>query len=251
MLVETPTLKRYKGSFALFNFRILDMARMAPAKELQGVLVKEVKFLYHLMCVTVYGDSREESVGKLSDWATNLGSDLKLEVFKDMYGGMLKDLGLTELEPPQYVFSFTTIWDAIHYMCLLGDEMVAERESYDPDSIRLSVKNLKWVFYNIFIILFCPMCARHFLTIDTFPYEVEKVEVALYREKMGEPLVLAQELTRSVATKNVLLTHHLLYQSMLFHNHVNGYRPIQQNNDTLNKFQRMDWGVYKTLLGIL
>lgn len=251
MLVETPTLIRYKGSFALFIFRILDMARVAPAKELQGVLIKEVKFLYHLACVTVYDDPQEAKVAKLADWAADLGKDIKLDVFKDMYIEMIKTLNLELLQPPQFVFSFTTIWDSIHYLCLLGDEMVAERDKLEYDSLKTHMKNLKWVFYNVFIILFCPMCARHFLTIDTFPYEIEKIEVALYREKMGEPLLLVQEITRNMATKNVLHTHHLLYASMMFHNHVNGYRPIQQSNDELNRFQRMDWAIYKNLLGIL
>ncbi|AAS82655.1 ORF83 [Agrotis segetum granulovirus] len=251
MLVETPTVIRYKGSCALFIYRMLDMTRVAPSKELQSVLIKEVRFLYHLFCVTVYGDPRAENVEKLISWCVSLGKDVKLDNFKDMYTEALLNFNLENITPPQFMFSFSTIWDSIHFICLIADEMVVNRDSLDIDMVRENIKNIKWIFYNIFIVLFCPMCAKHFLTINSFPYEVEKVEVALYNEKMGDPLTLVQEYNRSMSTKNVLYTNHLVYESMLFHNHVNSYRPIQQNNDKLNKFQKMDWTLYKKLLGII
>ncbi|AQQ80362.1 P33 [Betabaculovirus altermyunipunctae] len=250
MLTYTPLVKRYINSFQLFTFRMLDMIRVAPAEKLKNLLYSEVKFLYNLNCIVVYKETRQGDIEALLQWFMTLSEDLKLEDIKDLYVAKLQDLKLSQLDPEKYLFSFTTIWDAIHLLAYLGDEMVVKRDSLSHEAVMLYFKNLKWVFYNVFIILFCPKCARHFLTVDMFPYEVEKIEVALYREKMGEPLVLVQEETRSMATKNYLLTNHLLYKSMLFHNHVNGYRPIQSNAPDMNNFQRMDWGVYKSLLGI-
>nr|QNN89529.1 ORF78 [Pieris brassicae granulovirus] len=44
MLVETQTVLKYKQSFALFVYRMLDMTRMAPSPELKQVLKNEVHF---------------------------------------------------------------------------------------------------------------------------------------------------------------------------------------------------------------
>lgn len=243
-------MKRYINSFQLFNFRMLDMIRVAPAEQLKTLLLAEVKFLYNLSCLLVYKDLKSVEIDALLGWFQTLSADLKLEEIRDLYKNKLQDLNLSQLDPEKYLFSFTTIWDAIHLMALLGDEMLNKRGTLDAEVVMMFFKNLKWVFYNIFIILFCPKCARHFLTVDIFPYEIERVEVALYREKLGEPILFVHEETKSMATKNYLLTHHLLYKSMLFHNHVNSYRPIQTNSPDMNNFQRMEWSVYKNMLGI-
>ncbi|QOD40047.1 p33 [Matsumuraeses phaseoli granulovirus] len=250
MLVETPTVLRYKKSFALFLYRLLDMTRMAPSLELKQVISNEVKFLYNLMCVIVYKENRDNYINDLVLWASNLGSDIKIEIFKDMYTEKLLQINLNELSPAKYVFSFATIWDSIHLMCMLGDDIVLNRDKYDLNMVIGCIKNFKWVFYNVFIVLFCPICAKHYLTIDNFPYEFEKVETALYREKMGEPIIMVEEIQRNQIHKNILLKNNLLYKSMVFHNHVNNYRPIQHNKDDLNNFQRMEWSIYKSLLGI-
>ncbi|ACH69455.1 p33 [Trichoplusia ni granulovirus LBIV-12] len=251
MLTYTPLVKRYINSFQLFNFRMLDMIRVAPAEKLKNLLYSEVKFLYHLNCLIVYKESRSTDVDALLQWFQSLNADLKLEDIKDLYINKLQELKLSQLDPQKYLFSFTTIWDAIHLMAYMGDEMVIKRDQLPHESVMAFFKNLKWVFYNIFIILFCPKCARHFLTVDIFPYEIERVEVALYREKLGEPLIIVQEETRSMAAKNYLLSYHLLYKSMLFHNHVNNYRPIQSNSPDMNNYQRMEWNVYKNMLGLV
>jgi len=251
MIVETQTVIRYKDSFALLVYRLLDMVRMAPSIEIQSVLKKEVTFLYGLMCLMVYNEgSGEESVYEMVDWAASLGSDIKLDVFKDMYLEKLTQLRLRDLEPKKFLFSFSTIWDSIHLLCMIGDDMVMNRHLHEPEMVRSCIRNLKWVFYNVFIVLFCPICAKHYLSINNFPYEFERVEVALYREKMGEPIQFVEEVNRNQIHKNLLLKNHLLYKSMVFHNHINSYRPIQHVNDELNKFQRMDWVILKSLVGI-
>nr|UYX49714.1 p33 [Darna trima granulovirus] len=251
MLNETQTVARYKQSFALFVYRLLDMTRMAPSPELQSVLQKEVAFLYYLFAIVLYHNNlKKNEINSLIEWAANLGSDINLDTFKEMYLEQLTRLNLTHMKPDKFLFSFSTIWDSIHLMCLLADDVVINRETHDQDNVINYIKNCKQVFYNIFIILFCPICAKHYLTIDAFPYEFERVEVALYREKQGEPLQLVEEINKNQSHKNILIKYHLLYASMSFHNHVNNYRPIQHNNDELNNFQRMDWSLLKTLLGI-
>ncbi|ABC61208.1 P33 [Choristoneura occidentalis granulovirus] len=250
MIVETQTVERYKQSFSLFVYRLLDMIRMAPSTELKHVIKNEVIYLYEIICLIMYGNNQKQRVNEMVEWASSLGSDIQMAVFKDMYQYKLKELTMSELEPKNFVFTFSTIWDSIHLMCLIGDDIIINRQSYDVDIIMACIKNLKWVFYNIFIVLFCPVCAKHYLTIDTFPYEFEKVEVALYREKMGDPLHLVDEIARNQSHKNILHKNHLVYHSMLFHNHVNSFRPIQHANAELNNFQRMDWRLYKNLLGI-
>ncbi|AEB00366.1 P33 [Clostera anachoreta granulovirus] len=250
MLVETQTVTRYKQNYALFVYRMLDMSRMAPSPELRAVLVKEVRFLYNIMCLTIYGQVKN-NITTLIDWAVALGSDITLEVFKEMYQTKLNELQLHELNPPRFVFTFTVIWDSIHLLCMMGDDIIVNRTKYEYSTVMSCIHNLKSVFYNIFVVLFCPICAKHYLITDPFPYEFEKVEVALYREKMGEPIQLVEEIIRNYSHKNVLLKNCLVYKSMEFHNHVNGYRPIQHAKDALNDFQRMEWGLYKTLLGLL
>nr|ANY57595.1 PlxyGVORF76 protein [Plutella xylostella granulovirus] len=249
-MIETPTYIRYKNSFKLFIFRMLDMTRMAPAAELQSVICEEVKFLYHLICILEFQDNKNTQIDALISWCVNLGTDIKLDIVKDMYMEKLKQLNLQDLDPVKYNFSFPVIWDSIHYMCLLADEIVLYRKNYDIDLVIKTIDNFKWVFYNVFIILFCPTCSRHYLTVDNFPYEFEKVQVALYKEKMGEELILVEEETRNMSIKNYLLTNQLLYKSMLFHNHVTNYKPIQHKNDELLNLPKMEWSIYKKLLAI-
>ncbi|AKN80742.1 P33; sulfhydryloxidase [Diatraea saccharalis granulovirus] len=250
MLIETQTVIRYKHSFSLLVYRLLDMVRMAPSSEIQLVLKKEVKFLYGLLCLIVYNESYEENITALVEWAAGLGSDIKLDTFKIMFIEKLNQIHLRDLEPKNFLFTFSTIWDTIHFLCMIGDDIVMNRHLYDLDEVWRYIRNLKWVFYNVFIVLFCPICAKHYLTINNFPYEFERVEVALYREKMGEPIQFVDEIKRNQSHKNLLFNNYLLYKSMLFHNHVNSYRPIQHVNDELNQFQRMEWPILKNLLGI-
>ncbi|AJK91747.1 p33 [Spodoptera frugiperda granulovirus] len=251
MLAYTPLVKRYISSFQLFTFRILDMIRVAPAHKLKSLLYAEVGFLLRLNCILIYPESKDEQINRLLEWFQTLSDKLRLEDVKEAYIDTLQQLNLSLLDPQKYLFSFTTIWDTIHLMAYMGDAMVVKRDVVKHDTVMLYMQNLKWVFYNLFIVLFCPKCARHYLTANIFVYEIERVEVALYRERLGEPIIMVQEETRSMATKNCLMTHHLLYKSMQFHNHVNGYRPIQSNAPDMNNFQRMEWSVYKNMLGIV
>ncbi|AER41514.1 P33 [Epinotia aporema granulovirus] len=249
-ITTTPTLERYKTSFCLFVYRMLDMARVAPSDEIKQVLINESKFLYGLMCSLKYNDSKSAEIDALIKWGVNLGTDIKLDQYKDMYVQKLTELRLLEMIPTRFVFSFSTIWDSIHLMCYIADVIVLNRHKYTYEHVSVCISNFKWVFYNMFIILFCPVCAKHYLTVDTFPFEFEQVQVALFKESLGEPLVLVNEINRNQAQKNILHKYHLLYKSMLFHNHINNYRPIQHKNNQLNDFQRMDWNLYTTLLNI-
>lgn len=261
MLTVTPIVSRYIESFSLFVYRMLDLTRMAPMEELKSTLTNEVIFLYNCLYTIITNNNSDNYANKninatidsLVNWAALLGSDIPINTFQDMYIEKLTQLNVAQEFTPnnnKFVFSFTTIWDSIHLMCLIADDIVSNRHMHTYDAVMTCLTNFKWIFYNMFIILFCPICAKHFLTVDTFPYEFERVQVALYREKMGEALQLTDELTRNQSHKNVLLKNHLLYKSMEFHNHVNNYRPIQYNNDEFNMFQRMNWTMYKSLLNI-
>ncbi|UYE99127.1 MAG: p33 [Betabaculovirus sp.] len=253
MLVETQTVARYKQSFLLFIYRLLDMTRVAPSSELRQVIQNEVIYLYELACLLVYNKGNENksvSIKMLVQWAGELRSDIEITAFNDMYSQQLTQYNLEEMLPKNFVFTFTVIWDSIHLMCMMADDIIANRHIYDTDIVTRCIRNLKWILYNVFIVLFCPICAKHYLTVNTFPYEFERIEIALYREKMGEPLQLVDDILQTQIHKNILYKHHLVYNSMVFHNHVNSYRPIQHKRDELNKFQRMEWVLYKTLLGL-
>ncbi|UXX41888.1 p33 [Psilogramma increta granulovirus] len=253
MLVETQTVARYKQSFLLFIYRLLDMTRVAPSPNLQQVIQNEVMYLYELACLLMYNkcdDNKSVSIKNLIKWAGGLGSDIEITAFNDMYAQQLTQYNLEKMLPKNFVFTFTVIWDSIHLMCMMADDIIVNRHMYDSHNIMQCIRNFKWTLYNVFIVLFCPICAKHYLTINTFPYEFERVEIALYREKMGEPLQLVDEILQGQIHKNILYKHHLVYNSMVFHNHVNSYRPIQHKQDELNKFQRMEWVLYKNLLGL-
>lgn len=250
MLPESPLLTQYIDSFSQLVFRMLDMMRLAPEQKLKELLNNEVQFLYHLLALVRYQDPKHASVDALLQWANTLGSDIQLEQMRSMYTSTLERLGIEELAFGRNNFTFSTIWDSMHFLCLLCDDLVENRKEVGIEIVKSTVRNLKWVFYNFFIILFCPKCAKHFLTVNNFPYTLEQIEVALYRETQNEPIVFAHEINRSTSHKNVLLYNHALYNSMVFHNHINNYRPIQTSNDSLNNYQRMDWGLYKQLLNL-
>lgn len=225
---------------------MLDLLRVAPSADLQTILEKEIKFLYGMLSLLIRGNMEREKIDIIVTWASKLGADIQLNVYETMYVERLKQIDLEEFIPSKFLFSFSVIWDSIHLLCLIADDIIINRELYESEMVSAYIRNLKWVFYNMFVILFCPVCARHFLTIDTFPFEFERIEVALFREKNGEPIVLAEEEKREHKNnQNFLYKYNLLYKSMIFHNHVNNYRAIQQNNKELNNFQRMEWTLYK------
>nr|AJA91719.1 P33 [Adoxophyes orana granulovirus] len=250
MQSETQTFIKYKQSYALFVYRFLDLARMAPSENLKNVISKQVQFLYELQCLLIYNKSYAEQVTILIQWASHLGADIKLETFQNMYLSKLEQLDLQKLSPAHYTFTFTVIWDSIHLMCLVSDNIISNRQSFSLDNVMLYMSNIKWVFYNMFLILFCPICAKHYLTVNIFAYEFEKIETALYREIMGESIIESEEILKTQSHKNVIMKNGLLYASMVFHNHVNNYRPIQHKNKNLNNYQRMSWTILKSLLAI-
>jgi len=251
MIPISPLFNRYKDSYLLFLFRFLDLTRVSLSKDLSNILYHEVIYMYQIGSLVVYKTVKERDLDELFDWFRNLSSEKSLENVKSMYEEKMNILNLKEMCPYNYTFTFTTIWDTIHFLCIIVDDLVMSRNKYTFDFVKHNLQNIKSIFFNMFIILMCPVCANHYLQVKGFLIsELEHIEISLYRESQGEPIIFQEEETRSISTKNVLLTNHMLYKSMVFHNRVNGYRPIQRNYDKLNNFKRMDWNRYKNELNM-
>ncbi|BAG74647.1 hypothetical protein [Helicoverpa armigera NPV NNg1] len=251
MIPLTPLFSRYRDSYFLFTFRYMDLIRSSPSKELALILSKELTYLYHIACLITYKDIQEQEIDQLREWLLSLPQTMTLEQMKTEFSNKMEQLNLRAPQPKNYAYTFTTIWDSIHFLCLLIDDMVESREKYDNELIRQHLRLMKPVFYNVFFKLNCPMCRNHYLTIKGYLImQVERIEVALYREKYGEKIVMVDEMRATDATENVLMRHGMLYASMMFHNHVNDYRWIQRNVQppVQQNTQRMDWTTYKNLL---
>lgn len=263
MIPLTPLFSRYKDSYLLYSFRLLYMLCASKSAHLRKLLTIQVTYLYHFACLMKYKDIQKYEVQQLIEWALNMSPEVELQNFRIEFIDKTNELNLRSCQPKSFMYTFTTIWDTIHFLCLIADDMVYTRERSSLDLIAQQLKTIKVLFYNMFFVLQCAMCRDHYMNIKGYMiYHLELMEIALDKERYGDPIVFvdtyqqgttiteAATATTTTTTTNTLMTNLMVYVSMLFHNHVNDYKWLQRNIKPPIHYERMTWSEYKKLLNI-
>ncbi|QEI03678.1 P33 [Rachiplusia nu nucleopolyhedrovirus] len=251
MVILSPLFSRYKDSFLLFAFRHLDRMRLCRPKQLADILATEMTYLYNIACIITYKDVQEKEIEELKQWVLQLPDTFDLTQMQILFTAKTEELNLRAFQPRDYNYSFTTVWDTIHFLCIIIDDMVNDREALGYKIVTTNLSQLKAIFYNLFLQLECALCRDHYITVKGFLIlQIERIEWCLNREQYGEKIVFVDEITTRNETQNVLMRHGMLYASMVFHNHINEYKYVQRKMQPPVNFDKMKWNEYKKLLDI-
>ncbi|BAC67320.1 hypothetical protein AhnVgp069 [Adoxophyes honmai nucleopolyhedrovirus] len=250
MLSPSPLLSRYRNSFLLHLFRHLDRIRLSKSKHLTKILCTELNYLYELACIITYKDVQTVEIEEIKKWIVTVDPTIDLEQVKVLFQEKMVQLNLRAFVPNDYNYNFTTIWDFIHFLSLIADDMVNNREKLKHELINNQVKQIKAIYYNLFFVLNCPMCRDHYLSAKGYLIlALEKIELALHKDKYGNKIIMT-DVESTNTSKNSLIKYGTLYASMVFHNHINDYRFVQRNVAPPANLEKMDWEHYKNLLNI-
>lgn len=249
MIPLTPLFSRYRDSFFLYAFWSVHLIYNAPNSEFAKLLSKELTYLYHLACLMTYKEKQETEIDELKNWILALPRSYKYEQVKLMAIEKMESLNMRALQPKDYTFKFSTIWDTIHLLSMIIDDMVENRAKTGIEKVQHHLVNIKPVYYNVFFRLNCNTCRDHYITIKgKLLFYIERIEICLNRERSNDPIVMVDEITPLNTTDNVLMKHGMLYTSMVFHNDVNEYRFIQRKIRKPDNYEPMQWSVYKSQL---
>ncbi|AKR14144.1 sulfhydryl oxidase [Dasychira pudibunda nucleopolyhedrovirus] len=282
MIPLTPLFSRYKDSYLLYAFRLIDLLRASKSAHLTRLLSLQATYLYHFACLIKYKDVQKYEVQQLIEWAASAPPDIDLQQFRVEFMDKTAELNLRSCQPKSFMYTFTTIWDTIHFLSLIIDDMVATREKSSLDFVAQQLKTMKVLFYNIFFILQCAMCRDHYMNVKGYIiYHIERIELALEKERYGAPITFSEsyceetiedarqdtqdlegpptkrarladtlEHADSTTAANVLMRNLMAYVSMTFHNHINDYKWIQRNQKPPLHQERMTWVRYKKALNL-
>ncbi|QYC92723.1 P33 [Trabala vishnou gigantina nucleopolyhedrovirus] len=251
MIPLTPLLSQYKDSFFLYTFRHMDRIRTLKSKHLSKILATELTYLYNMACIITYKEVQESEVEQLINWVSNLDAKVDLEQIKLEFKDKMIELNLRAFVPNNYLYTFKTIWDVIHFLAIVIDDMVQNRQKLSYDILVNHLRQMKAIYYNLFFKLDCAMCRDHYLNIKGFIIlNIERVEICLNRERFGEPIIMVDTITPKNTNRNELMSHGILYATMVFHNHINEYKWIQRNMKPPADMFKMEWSEYKKLLGL-
>ncbi|AGR56952.1 P33 [Choristoneura occidentalis alphabaculovirus] len=270
MIPLTPLFSRYKDSYLLYAFRLIDLLRASKSAHLTKLLSSQATYLYHFACLIKYKDVQKYEVQQLIEWAANASPNMDLQQFRIEFMDKTAELNLRSCQPKSFMYTFTTIWDTIHFLSLIIDDMMITREKSSLDLVAQQLKTMKVLFYNIFFILQCAMCRDHYMNVKGYIiYHIERLELALDKERYGTPIIFtefyceetaeqAQDLVGAKAVNekdvgespNMTMKNLMAYVSMTFHNHINEYKWIQRNQKSPVHQERMTWHQYKKLLNL-
>jgi Baculovirus P33 len=231
----------------------MDKIRTLPARQLAETQTEEVTYMYHIACLITYHDPQEKEIEQLRQWLLTLSPNMTLAQMKTHFEEKMEELNLRAVVPKNYSYTFTTIWDVIHFLCMLVDDMVDRRDELDLGVIVHQIKLIKAFLYNLFASLNCAMCRNHYMTTQGFNVVyLERIEIALNRDKHGDPLVLVDEPVVDTAESkgNVLFRHCALYATFQFHNHVNAYRWVQRDRPPPADMPSLSWSALTEALNL-
>ncbi|AKR17373.1 P33 [Urbanus proteus nucleopolyhedrovirus] len=256
MLPYSPLFARYKNSFLLCIFRYFERIRSINNKyeQFAKTLATELAYLYDIACFVTYKSVLRQEREQIIDWMLSLSHDeIDIEALKSMYEQKLQELNLRALIPNNYTYTYTTIWDFIHFLSILIDDLVEQHNTLDYAIIVNHLLQIKIIFFNLFLKLDCSMCREHYMKTKGYLIcAIEHIELCLHRNKYDNKLILTNDLVLHTHTENdnnLLMKHYMLYMSMNFHNHVNSYRWIQRDIKPPADYKIMKWNEYKNSLG--
>ncbi|AKN80658.1 P33, Sulfhydryloxidase [Perigonia lusca single nucleopolyhedrovirus] len=230
----------------------MDRIRMVKSKHLASILSTELTYLYTIASLITYKEVQEHEITQLTEWAMRLEDGSDLEHLKIIYHDKLNELNLRAFEPKNYSYTFTTLWNVIHFMALIADDMFINRDKMTYEHITYHLNQIKTIYYNMFSKLDCAMCRDHYLNVKgQLIFNIEKMTICLNKERFGDKctLVMAEITDKdNEYDNNILMKYNTLHATMVFHNHVNEYKWVQRNMKPPNNAFRMKWSEYKKLL---
>nr|ANS70981.1 protein p33 [Lymantria dispar multiple nucleopolyhedrovirus] len=254
MIPLTPLLAEYKNSYFLYAFRHLDRMRSVKSKHLADILASESTYLYDIASLISYREVQRTEVNRLTQWAKSADAALNLEQFKLLFEEKIVELNLRAFQPRDYSYTFKTIWDVIHFLALIIDDMTLNRQKdISHESMLNNLQAFKTIYYNLFFKLDCAMCRDHYLNVKGYLImSVERIEIAFNRERAGEAVVWTDESPSSndSLAENRLMRYGILYATMAFHNHINDYRWVQRNVKPPSNHERMTWTKLRKALAL-
>nr|AGS47925.1 putative 33 kDa early protein [Ectropis obliqua nucleopolyhedrovirus] len=225
--------------------------RTIQSSHLSKILATELTYLYNIACIITYREVQENEIELIKEWVVNLNKEFNLEQMKIEFHDKMSQLNLTAFEPTNYSYTFRTIWNVIHFLGIIIDDIVENRNKLTYDFIVMHLRQMKAIYYNLFFKLDCAMCRDHYLNVKGYIiFAIERIEICLNRERGGETIEMVDEIDVHNETRNVLMRHGVLYATMVFHNHINDYRWIQRNVKPPVNSMRMQWQNYKKMLNI-
>jgi hypothetical protein len=192
-------------------------------------------------------------VQQLIEWAASLSPQMSFSQFRIEFIDKTNELNLRSCQPKSFNYTFTTIWDTIHFFSLIIDDMVQMREGNGTELIIEQLKTMEVLFYNIFFMLDCPVCRDHYVkTMGYLILPIELIIKALNYEKEGKEIVFVDSIDNydNENDKNLLKKNLMICSSMDYHNHINDFKWFQRKMKIPLQYKRMSWNEYKTLLGI-
>lgn len=197
---------RYKDSYLLYSFRLIDLLRASKSAHLTKLLSSQATYLYHFACLMKYKDIQKYEVQQLIEWAINASPDMDLQQFRIEFMDKTTELNLRSCQPKSFTYTFTTIWDTMHFLSLIIDDMVYTRDKSSLDFVMQQLKTMKVLFYNVFFILQCAMCRDHYMNVKGFLiYHIELIEIALDKENTGQTLRLSIRTNRKPPVRTLRL----------------------------------------------
>ncbi|AGR56833.1 sulfhydryl oxidase [Hemileuca sp. nucleopolyhedrovirus] len=251
MIPLTPLYYKYIDSFFLYTFRYMNKIRTLESKDLITTLTSELTYLYNIASLIKYKEVQTYEIKQLIDWLTNLDANLDLEQIKLEFNDKIIELNLRAFQPKNYTYTFETIWNVIHFLALIIDDMFENRQNLTYEFVTYHLSQMKAIYYNLFFKLECAMCRDHYLNIKGFLIiSIERMEICLNRERFGEHITMVEEIDIQNSTRNTLMRHGVLYSSMVLHNHINEYRWVQRKVKPPVDAFKMEWNQYKKMLGL-
>ncbi|QWO71624.1 sulfhydryl oxidase [Orgyia pseudotsugata single capsid nuclopolyhedrovirus] len=249
MIPLTPLITKYKDSFLLYAFRHMDQMSKCQYPELTEILVSEMTYLYNIACIITFKEVYETEIEQLKNWALNLNKNLELEQMKLEFENKMVELNLRSFIPKDYTYSYETIWDTMHFMAIVIDDIIDDRQKLTFEFVMYHLHQMKTFYFNIFVKLQCIICRNHYQHIRGILIGgLERIEICLNRERYGEAVLTVDAITPDNITQNAIMKHGLLYLTMVLHDHINQYKYIQLNAKPSTKAFRMKWSHYKNKL---
>ncbi|ABY65806.1 hypothetical protein [Orgyia leucostigma nucleopolyhedrovirus] len=249
MISSTPLFTQYKDSFLLYTFRHMERMLTCKSQSLTAILAAELTYMYNIASVITYKDVHDSEIEKLKEWALNLNQPTQMEQLIVEFEKKMIELNLRALIPKKYEYSYQTIWESIHFMAIIADDIVHNRKKLTFEFVTNQLRQIKTFYHNLFIKLHCVVCSTHYHNIKgVIIITIERLEICLNRERFGETIITVDDITSNNTTENVIMKYGVLYSTMVLHNHINEYKNIQLNIKPAVDAFKMKWNEYKQLL---
>jgi hypothetical protein len=221
---------RYIEGLKVFTFEFHRFATVLKLgyEEVASALIAQTGFLLNTLNLAINDTAIDVYI------PVTLGNPQSDEIMLEAYRDILKNAGLESLAPRAIIrdpaLRFRAIWDAMHMLSILCDTAIGQSTPETKSEDLKLVKNMKNIFYNIYLILGCSVCVNH------------------YQEVKGSILVEFEKAELSIWSNRPAPSHLITRAVFNFHNHVTMYRSVQYGKPDIQR--GMTWDEFTYALGL-